>query len=163
MKISISDLKTERQWRSATGYDKDRFDKIVPLLERVYLNKYQKSLPERKADALKETAINSIEELLLFTLFSLKADLTYDLLGLVTGMDASNAKRNQDEGISLLQSMLYENGFAPARAFDSVSDFKKHFDKYHTIVIDATELAIQRPADYDEQKENFSGKKKDIP
>ena len=132
MKISINDLKTDRQWRSATGYDKKRFDKLVPLMEKAYLSKYQKSLPERKADALKATAICSIEELLLFTLFSLKADLTYDLLGLVTGMDASNAKRNQDEGINLLQSALCENGSAPVRAFDSVSDFKKHFDKYDT-------------------------------
>lgn len=163
MKISINDLKTERQWRSATGYDKKRFDALVPLVEKAYLNKYQKTLPQRKADAPKGATINSIEDLLLFTLFSLKADLTYDLLGLVTGMDASNAKRNQDKGISLLQSLLYENKFAPARAFNSVAEFKKHFSQYDTIIIDATELAIQRPTDYDEQKDNFSGKKKGTP
>lgn len=163
MKISTSDLKTERQWRSATGYDKKRFDKLIPLIEKAYIRKYGRSLPERKADAFKGATINSIEELLLFTLFSLKADLTYDLLGLVTGMDASNAKRNQDEGLSLLQSALSEGEFAPARSFETVAEFKKHFDKYDTIVIDATELSIERPSDYDEQKDNYSGKKKDTP
>ena len=161
MKISIKDLKTDRQWRSATGLDKNRFERLIPLVEKAYVGKYKRSLPERKADALKAASINSIEELLLFTLFSLKADLTYDLLGLVTGMDASNAKRNQDEGVSLLQSALYEEGFAPVREFKSVADFKQYFDKYDAIVIDATELAIQRPGDYNEQKLNYSGKKKD--
>ena len=78
-------------------------------------------------------------------------------------MDASNAKRNQDEGIKLLESALYDNKVVPVRKFNSVSDFKKEFDKYSTLVIDATELTIQRPVDYDEQKENYSGKKKDTP
>ena len=146
MKISINDLKTERQWRSATGYDKKRFDKLVPLVEKAYLDKYHRTLPERKADALKGATINSTEDLLLFTLFSLKADLTYDLLGLVTGMDASNANRNQDEGLSLLQSALSEGGFAPARSFETVAEFKKHFANYDTTVIDATEVAIERPS-----------------
>ena len=163
MKISTSDLKTERQWRSATGYDKKRFDKLIPLVEKAYIKKYGRTLPERKADAFKGATINSIEELLFFTLFSLKADLTYDLLGLVAGMDASNAKRNQDEGLNLLQSVLSEGGFAPARSFETVDEFKKHFAKYDTIVIDATELAIERPTDYDEQKDNYSGKKKGTP
>ena len=162
MKISTNDLKTERQWRAATGYDKKRFDKLIPLVEKAYFNKYHRTLPERKADALKGATINSIEDLLLFTLFSLKADLTYDLLGLVTGMDTSNAKRNQDEGLSLLQSVLSESGFAPVRSFENVAEFKKHFANYDAIVIDATEVSIERPTDYDEQKENYSGKKKDI-
>jgi len=88
--------------------------------------------------------------------------LTYDLLGLVTGMDGSNAQRNQQEGISLLQSALSEHGHAPVRHFETVAEFKDYFAKYDTIVIDATELTIQRPADYDEQKKNYSGKKKGI-
>ena len=162
MKISTNDLKTERQWRAATGYDKKRFDKLIPLVEKAYFNKHHRTLPERKADALKGATINSIEDLLLFTLFSLKADLTYDLLGLVTGMDASNAKRNQDEGLSLLQSVLSAGGFAPARSFETVAEFKRHFANYDAIVIDATEVSIERPSDYDEQKDNYSGKKKDI-
>lgn len=160
MKLSIKDLKTERQWRSATGYDKKRFDKLISLIEKAYLKKFCKTLPERKKDSPRTATINSIEELLLFTLFSLKADLTYDLLGLVTGMDASNAKRNQDEGINLLQSVLSEHNHAPARSFKTVAEFKAYFAQYDTLVIDATELAIQRPADYDEQKEYYSGKKK---
>ena len=40
------------------------------------------------------------------TLFNLKSGLTYDLLGLVSGMDASNAKRNQDAGLAILGKAL---------------------------------------------------------
>lgn len=33
MNISIEDLKTERQWRSATEYDKERFTNLLKLFE----------------------------------------------------------------------------------------------------------------------------------
>ena len=65
----------------------------------------------------------SCEELLLFTLFSLKAGLTYDNLGFVSGMDGSNAKRNQDFGLSILREALEVAGVAPKREFDSLEEF----------------------------------------
>jgi hypothetical protein len=45
--------------------------------------------------------INNKEELLLFTLLSLKSGLTLDLLGLMCGMDGSNVKRNQLIGLEI--------------------------------------------------------------
>lgn len=59
--------------------------------------------------------------------------------------------------------MLYDNNFAPARSFDTVVEFEDYFRKYDTLIIDATEQPIQRPGDEHEQKNNYSGKKKDIP
>jgi hypothetical protein len=50
--------------------------------------------------------LTSEEELLFFTLFSLKAGFTYDLSGFVSGMDAANAKRNQQLGLDVLQHTL---------------------------------------------------------
>ncbi len=95
MNISTTSLTTERRWRSATGYDEKRFRKLLSKFEDAYYGKFGKILLERKADSPKESVIKSAEDLLLFTLFSLKSGLTYDLLGFVTGMDASNAKRNR--------------------------------------------------------------------
>lgn len=88
--------------------------------------------------------------------------LTYDLLGFVTGMDASNAKRNQDLGVSILQSMLSAQGYAPVRSFNSVAEFEESFRKYDTLIIDGTEQRIQRPSEEGSQKDNYSGKKKGI-
>ena len=95
MNISTTSLTTERRWCSATGYDEKRFRKLLSNFEDSYYEKFGKTLLERKADGPKESVIKSAEDLLLFTLFSLKSGLTYDLLGFVTGMDASNAKRNR--------------------------------------------------------------------
>lgn len=101
MKISINDLKNERQWRSSTGYDEKRFRKLLTLFEQTYLKSFGKTLPQRQAEGPKKSAITSTDDLLFFTLFSLKSGLTYDLLGLVTGMDGATAKRNQDTGITI--------------------------------------------------------------
>lgn len=162
MNITTKDLTTERKWRSATGYDQKRFSKLLSLFEETYFLKFGKTILERKADGPKESVIKSAEELLLFTLFSFKSGLTYDLLGFVTGMDASNAKRNQDTGISILMSMLSNSGYAPMRTFESVAEFENFFREYDTIIIDGQEQPIQRPSEEDSQKDNYSGKKKDI-
>jgi len=162
VKISITDLKTERQWRASTGYDEQRFQKLLLLFEAAYFAKFGKTLPEKKADGPKKSTITSAEDLLFFTLFSLKCGLTYDLLGLVTGMDGGTAKRNQKLGVSLLQSMLYENNFAPKRSFDTVAEFDEYFREHDTLIIDATEHPIQRPSDEFKQTDMYSGKKKDI-
>ena len=163
MKISITDLKNERQWRSSTGYDEKRFLKLLTLFEQNYVKTFGKTLPQRQADGPKKSVIETVEDLLFFTLFSLKSGLTYDLLGLVTGMDGATAKRNQDTGITILKSMLYHHKFAPARSFDTPAEFEHYFRQYDTLIIDATEQPTQRPIDEYEQKNNYSGKKKDIP
>ena len=161
MKISITDLKNERQWRSSTGYDENRFLKLLTLFEQNYVKMFGKTLPQRQADGPKKSVIETAEDLLFFTLFSLKSGLTYDLLGLVTGMDGATAKRNQDTGITILKSMLYHHNFAPARSFDTPAEFENYFRQYDTLIIDATEQPTQRPVDEYEQKNNYSGKKKD--
>lgn len=37
MKICVEDLKTDRQFRSATGMDKERFYKLLPVFEECYI------------------------------------------------------------------------------------------------------------------------------
>lgn len=160
MKLSVKDLKTERQWRSATGLDENRFQNLLNLFEREYLESFGRTLAERRADSPKESAVETEEDLLLLTLLGLKSGLTTDLLGLMVGMDGSSAFRNRDTGITLLQSMLCRRGFAPARSFGSVEEFEEYFLKYETLLIDGEEQPIQRPCEEDSQRDNFSGKKK---
>ena len=160
MNISTNDLKTERQWRSATGYNKQRFTNLLNLFKRQYLIIFGKNLAERRADSPKESVVETEEDLLLLTLLGLKSGLTSDLLGLMTGMDGSSAFRNRDTGLSILQSMLNGRGFTPVREFKSVEDFEEHFKEYETLLIDGEEQPIQRPLDEDSQRDHFSGKKK---
>lgn len=163
MKLSIDDLTTERQWRSATGYTKEKFLKLLATFEPIYIEKMGEPIEVIKAKSPGSSSINSCKELLLFTLFSLKAGLTYDNLGFVTGMDGSNAKRNQDFGISILKEALQAAGVAPKREFGSLEEFQQHFKDCDTLLIDGTEQRFERPKNNEEQKQGFSGKKKLTP
>ena len=66
--------------------------------------------------------VESERELLFFTLFSLKAGLTYDILGFVSGMDASNTKRNQPLGLAVLEPTLSAAQCLPRRTFKDAAD-----------------------------------------
>ena len=161
MKINISELTTERQWRAAVGLDKSRFEKLLEGFKKSYKEHYSETLSERLVENGVGYCINNEEELLLYTLFSLKSGLTYDLLGFVTGMDASNAQRNQKTGVEILKKTLESKGLMPKRNFMNVKDFEAYFSASDELIIDATEQVIQRPSDKEEQKQYYSGKKKD--
>ena len=103
--------------------------------------------------------MNSEEPLLFFTLLSLKSSLTYNWLGLVCGMEASNAKRNQKTGVEVLQRIFQELGYAPKRKFMNINEFLEYFADTEELIIDATEQRIQRPSDKKSQKQYYSGKK----
>ena len=128
-----------------------------------YFNLYGKSVAERQAELEVIPSLTSEEELLLFTLFSLKAELTYDLLGLVCGLDGANAKRNQELGLRVLEQTLATAGCLPKRAFSDAAEFAKYLAKEKTLIFDGTEQRTQRPSNAAAQKENYSGKKSVTP
>jgi hypothetical protein len=105
-------------------------------------------------------SLPSEADLLLFTLFSLKSGLTYDLLGLVCGMDAANAKRNQELGLRVLEHTLAAVNCLPKRGFRNAAEFADHLHNEAILLIDGTEQRTQRPTDDGDQKEHYSGKKK---
>ena len=121
-----------------------------------------KTIEERTSESPNSPSITKYDDLLFFTLFSLKSGLTYDLLGLVSGFDGSNAKRNQSMGIEVLKGALSKLGVLPKREFKNVEDFKTYFESSKTLILDVTEQRTQRPQEQEEQKDNYSGKKKDI-
>ena len=159
MKISTKDLKNKRQWRSATGLEEDKFYKLLEQFKLSYIEVYGKELKARLVDSNIEYCIKNEEELLLFILISLKSGLNYDMLGLMCGMNASNAKRNQKTGVDLLNKTLLTLGRLPFRNFMTIKEFEDYFAGIDTIIIDATEQRIQRPKDKEEQKACYSGKK----
>lgn len=163
MKLDVLELTTDRKWRSALGLNKERFYKLLPFFEISYTELFKQSMQERQAEnPVKNSSITSYESLLFFTLFSLKVGLTYDVLGLVTGMDASNAKRNQIMGIEVLQNALHKLNLLPKREFANVTEFNNYFADTKELIFDGLEQRIQRPSNEDEQKKHYSGKKRVI-
>ncbi len=56
---------------------------------------------------------------------------------------------------------MAKRSLLPAREFD-LSNWKETVGQEQEIYIDATELPVQRPKNQQDQKNLFSGKKKDI-
>jgi hypothetical protein len=163
MKLQLADLKTERQWRAATGHDESRFGKLLVLFAASYLRLYGCSVANRQAGLKVAPSLSSERELLYFTLFSLKSGLIYDLLGLVCGMDAANAKRNQTLGLEVLEHALREANCLPKRGFKDAEEFSNHLKNEKILIFDGTEQRTQRPSDDAAQKESYSGKKRIMP
>jgi hypothetical protein len=159
MKIQVSDLRTERRWRAATGLSEEQFVKLLLGFKEAYRTLYHQSVKERQAVSRKKCTLPSEEELLLFTLFSLKSGLTYDLIGVVCGMEASNVKRNQALGLKVLLRAWEIAGHAPKRQFLTVKEFETYFSEVKELILDGTEQRIQRPTDRVTQKDFYSGKK----
>ena len=106
MKFTVSDLKNDRQWRAAIAMSEKQFSLLVEPFKKAYFDTYKEELEKRKVAVNIEYCIKNEEELLLFTLFSFKSGLTYDVLGIVCGMNGSNAKRNQGIGLEILKKTL---------------------------------------------------------
>ena len=154
MRIKLIELTTDRKWSSSTGLDKNRFYILLEDFKTSYKILYGKTVSERNKECeIQEAIIKDEEELL----FSLKSGLTYDLLGLVVGLDASNAKRHQNTGLNALKLTLSSNNYSPKREFKDVEEFKSYFIGKSTLILDALEQRIQRPKV--EQGDSYSGKK----
>jgi hypothetical protein len=163
MKLQISDLTTERQWRAAIGADQARFAKLLGLFTASYRELFGHSVAQRQADLEVTPSLQSEQELLFFTLFSLKAGLTYDVLGFVSGMDAGNAKRNQALGLQVLEQALRAAQCLPQRRFANAAEFAEYYQHEETLIFDGVEQRIQRPSDNEAQKDHYSGKKSATP
>jgi hypothetical protein len=163
MKLQIADLTTERQWRAATGVDHARFEKLLELFTASYLARFELSVAQRQAELKVTPSLPSEQELLFFTLFSLKAGLTYDVLGFVSGRDAANAKRNQTLGRQVLEACLRTADCLPKRSFANAADFAEYFQHEETLIFAGSEHRIQRPQETEAQKAHYSGKKSAIP
>jgi hypothetical protein len=160
MKITTADLTQDRQWRAMIGMNETQFYSLSKAFTKAYLETYHMTLSQRKVAVNIKYCLQNEEELLLFTLMSLKLGLTYDALGVACGMSASNAVRNQKIGLTILATALDHLGVMPKRNLLTSDDFKALFGEHKDLFIDATEQRIQRPQDDEFQKETYSGKKK---
>ena len=159
MKLQISDLNTDREWSAATGCTKTQFEKLLVLFAQSYLELYARPVAERQAEIEVTPSLSSEEELLFFTLFSLKVGLTYDVLGFVSGMDRSNAKRNQTLGLKVLEHALEAAHCLPRRKFKDAAEFAEYLKQEKTLIFDGVEQRMQRPSDDAAQRACYSGKK----
>jgi len=160
MAFSYRTLLGEKQFRASTGISPNKFKDFIPLFSISYENIYQVSITQQQLNMNQSFVFPTYEDLLFFTLFALKNPMTEEVLGAVFCISDTAARNNFAKGLKILHNVFINNNLLPMRTFESVEDFKAHFSQEGTLVIDATELRVQRPTDQEEQKIYYSGKKK---
>lgn len=152
-------IKSERQWKSSTGLNEAQFHQLAKLFAQTYEFFEDVSLEESGKRLDSELLLPTYEACLFFVLFQLKNGLCYDNLGLLIGTDGSNAQRNFEKYLLLLERTLERKGVMPKRNFKNLQDFQQYIQNEKEIILDASEQPTQRPKNYEEQKANYSGKK----
>lgn len=158
----------DRLMKSVTGMSAKEFESLAEDFEREleremrlqYAEAVEKGKRERKYGGGRNGRLKTVCEKLFFTLFYFKCYPTFDLLGLIFDLDRSNACRNVHKLTPLLEKTLGEAMVLPKRKIHTIEELFEIFPEVHDLFIDATERPIQRPKDKEEQKENYSGKKK---
>jgi hypothetical protein len=161
--VSFKTLKNHRQWQSTIGISEIQFWILKSKFQIVYELFFENTLSAKEKNLKQNFVFSTYEDILFFLLFFLKNPVVFDTLGFIFGMDGSNAQRIVAKLMPILEKTLSDNKLIPVRNFKDLEQFKEHMQSNSEIIIDATEMSIQRPADYDKQKEFYSGKKNDTP
>jgi len=159
--MNYQNISTERQFKSTTGHSKLEFEALCKDYELSYIEKYSQSYEDYLEEYVPERpGIFTLNDWLFFVLFQLKNDLVYDSLGAVFNMNGSTANSRFKEYLSLLEYTLKKKNEYPKREFKDVADFENHLSGENEIIFDGTENPVERPENYEKQRDKYSGKKK---
>jgi len=158
MRISIyHNLRTDRQCKASTGMRLSEFDRLLPIFSKHYVFE---DLDKSDLDGRREISFKDKREALFFILFYLKNYPTLMIMGLLFGVSDCAAHNYIGRLKPCLDAALKELGMHPARALHTKQEFQQAFEGVKDALIDATEIPTTRPADREERKIRYSGKKK---
>ncbi len=149
-----------RLWQSTTGLSKKQFDILVIKFQNCYESYYNSTLTAVFCHlSVQNPILPTYEACLFFVLFQLKNGLTFDVLGFIFNTDGSNAHRNFERYLFVLEMTLENEQMLPKRLYKTVEDLIIHLADESDLIFDGTEFPIERPTDNEKQKKSFSGKK----
>lgn len=146
--------KNDRQYRAATGLSKAEFDILYEAFLPFYVPKKQNPYPGTSL-----TALTNKREALFFILHYYKAYPTLQNLGLYFGISDAAASHYLDRLKPCLRMALHQQNATVIRLFKNQAEFDVAFEGVVDLVIDVTEVPIERSDKYDVQKSQYSGKK----
>ena len=161
-------LGNNRLMKSVTGMSAMEFKQLSEEFgrehEKAKQSRYKKGLKkgerQRKPGGGRKGNLKTLEQKLFFVLFYFKCYPTFDLLGFLFDLNRSNSLRNIQKLTAILEKTLNRKMVLPKREIHTSKELFKSFPELRNVFVDGTERPTQRPKDNDEQKENYSGKKK---
>jgi hypothetical protein len=156
MSTIYQNLRTDRQYKAATALDKQQFETLFAIFEGLYIPK--PSDPHKK-----EPVLTDKREALFFVLHYYKAYPSLENMAPCFGFAQSTAAGYLRLLGPILKACLAEHQPLQACLSRSRQAFDKAFADTGQIIIDVTEVPVQRPSDKERQKKRYTGKKKPTP
>ena len=153
-------LKQDRLLRAMTGLNRQAFDELLPTFGTVYEQGLVQPTRQRAIGGGRKARLRTIAEKLFYILFYFKCYATFDLAGVLFDLDRAQAHHWMHRLQPILEQALGEKMALPERKLTSIAAFIERFPEVERVMIDGTERPIARPQDADEQKHNYSGKKR---
>ena len=154
----------ERLLRAVTGLNLKALETLTPsfaqALAEAPIPRRRNQPRERAVGGGRKPRLASVEDKLIYILFYFKCYPTFDLAGLLFDLDRSQANRWMHRLQPVLEAALGQQLALPKRKLRSMAEFVAAFPNVERVILDATERPVQRSKDKDQQKENYSGKKK---
>lgn len=156
-----SDIKEERVMRACTGFDFAKFHDLTTLFKAHYIKEnglcYFEMIHNLK---ITNCLFSNYEEITFFVLFHLKTGVTYDVLGFIFGTSGASAHHNVTKFEAILKLALAGLGHEPLREIKDIEDMKKLGNPGTGLIIDGTEIAIEKPDNKEVRDKVYSVKKK---
>jgi hypothetical protein len=153
-------LRSDRLMKALTGLSIAEFERLLPDFA-AGLNKTQAKAKKKRKRAVgggRRHTLQRPADKLFFILFYLKCYPTFDLAGLLYGVDRSQAQRWVKALLPVLETVLGWQAVLPQRRIGSIEEFIQRFPAVKDVFIDGTDRPVQRPQQAKAQRECYSGK-----
>ena len=163
------EIRDERQLKALTGLPVSKLEYLEEIFRQVYQEEQQKAYEKGQAEGTRKRKpgggrkgkLPTMRDKLVFILYYLKVYPTYDVMGSHFGMDRSRAHDNVHKLAPILLKTLDSLGVLPKRKFESVEEFRATCEGVDKLLIDVTERLHRRSQNEEQQRELYSGKKRD--
>lgn len=147
-------LRTDAQYKAATGLSIAEFDLLFPQFAALYAPKQPPLYAQNPSPVLTDK-----REALFFILYYYKTYPTLQNLGLCFGISNAAASRYLEMLKPCLKAALARQNTVLWRVFQTQEAFDHAFAGIKELVIDVTEVPIERADNKDVQRLHYSGKK----
>ena len=164
-------IRDDRHMRALTGLSEAKFEQILPVFSEVYQEEqrqaYEQGLAagtrQRQPGGGQKGQLPRLRDKLQFILYYYKVYPTFDVLGSQFEMARSKANEQVHRLSPLLHKTLVRLGVMPQREFENAAALQQVCQELDPLLLDVTERPHRRPADDEQQREMYSGKKRTIP
>jgi hypothetical protein len=150
-------LRTDKQYKAATGLSIADFDALYERFSQLYIPKTGNPYSKKTLPLLTDK-----REALFFILHYYKSYPTLQNLALYFGFSEFSASHYLDLLKPILKKSLERHTCAKKAIFTTQAAFDQAFAGLEEVFIDVTEVGVERPQNEQVQQAKYSGKKKRI-